>query len=55
MKKVQLEIIVPDELVEKVVKAIVHHAHTRNPGDGKIFISTVDETIKIRKGEKVNA
>ncbi len=55
MKKVKLEIGVPDELVGKVVKAILLHAHTGNKGDGKIFISTVDETIKIRTGEKVNA
>ena len=55
VKKIKLEIVVPDELVEQVVQLIAKHAHTGNPGDGKIFVSTVDETIKIRTGEKENA
>lgn len=52
VKKVKLEIVVPDELLEKVVETITRHAHTGNPGDGKIFISTVDEVVKIRTGER---
>jgi nitrogen regulatory protein P-II 1 len=55
VKKIKLEIVVPDELVEKVVQLIAKHAHTGNPGDGKIFVSTVEETIKVRTGEKENA
>lgn len=55
VKKIKLEIVVPDDLVEKVVQLIAKHAHTGNPGDGKIFVSTVEETIKVRTGEKENA
>ena len=51
VKKIKLEIVVPDDLVEKVVQEIARHAHTGNPGDGKIFISTVDEVVEIRTGE----
>ena len=51
VKKIKLEIVVPDDLVEKVVQLIATRAHTGNPGDGKIFISTVDDVVKIRTGE----
>ena len=51
VKKIKLEIVVPDELVEKVVQLIVERAHTGNAGDGKIFISAVDDVVKIRTGE----
>ncbi len=50
-KKCKLEIVVPDSLVEEVVHIIQAHAHTGNPGDGKIFVSSVDDTVKIRTGE----
>jgi nitrogen regulatory protein P-II 1 len=50
-KKIKLEIVVPDELVEKVKKVISTLAHTGNPGDGKLFISTVDDVVKVRTGE----
>jgi len=51
-KKSKLEIVVPDHLVEQVAQIIETHSHTGRPGDGKIFISTVDEVIKIRTHEK---
>jgi len=51
VKKIKLEIVVPDELVEKVVQLIVERAHTGNPGDGKIFILAVDDVVKVRTGE----
>lgn len=51
VKKIKLEIVVPDDLVERVVQVIAQHAHTGNPGDGKIFISTVDDVVKIRTGD----
>ncbi len=50
--KAKLEIVVPDELVEKVVMTIQQHARTGNPGDGKIFIISVDDVVKIRTGEQ---
>jgi nitrogen regulatory protein P-II 1 len=50
--KTKLEIMVPDELVESVVEAICKAAHTGNPGDGRIVVIPVLETVKIRTGEK---
>ena len=50
--KVKLEIVVPDDLVETVVDVIQKHAHTGNPGDGKIFIYDVKDVVKIRTGER---
>ena len=51
VKKSKLEIVVPDALVEQVVASIAKHAHTGNSGDGKVFVSTVDDVVKIRTGE----
>ena len=50
--KIKLEIVVPAALVDSVVELIRSHAHTGNPGDGKIFVSTVDEVVRIRSGER---
>ena len=50
--KVKLEIVVLDELVDKVVETIQKNAHTGNPGDGKIFVMLVEEVVKIRTGER---
>ena len=50
--KLKLEIIVHDEEVEHVVEAIVDVARTGRIGDGKIFVSPVDEVIRIRTGER---
>jgi nitrogen regulatory protein P-II 1 len=52
VQKVKIEVVVPDEMVEKVVNTIQTNAHTGNPGDGKIFIYSVEEVIKIRTNEK---
>lgn len=49
--KVKIEIIVQDEEVDSVVEAILKSAATGQVGDGKIFISTVDQAIRIRTGE----
>jgi nitrogen regulatory protein P-II 1 len=51
VKKIKLEIVVPDHLTNEVVNTIYTHAHTGRPGDGKIFVYTVDEVMKIRTGE----
>ncbi len=51
VKKFKLEIVVPNDLLEKVVELIAKCAHTGNPGDGKIFISTVDDVVEIRTGK----
>ncbi|WP_349369783.1 P-II family nitrogen regulator [Salinarimonas sp.] len=51
LPKVKLEIVLADELVEKAVEAIRKAAQTGRIGDGKIFVSTIDEAIRIRTGE----
>jgi nitrogen regulatory protein P-II 1 len=51
LPKVKLEIVIADELVEPAVEAIRKAAQTGRIGDGKIFVSTVEEAIRIRTGE----
>ncbi|BDV42030.1 nitrogen regulatory protein P-II 1 [Geotalea uraniireducens] len=50
--KVKIEIAVADELVAKVVETIENTAKTGRIGDGKIFILSLDEAVRIRTGEK---
>lgn len=53
--KTKLEIVVPDRLVEDVLRIVCLHARTGRSGDGKIFVSSVDEVVNIRtadRGEK---
>jgi len=50
--KVKLEIVVADEVVEKVVQAITSAARSGKIGDGKIFLSRIDEAIRIRNDER---
>ena len=52
LPKIKLELVVPDELVDKAVDAIVASARTGKIGDGKIFISRIDEAIRIRNDER---
>ncbi len=52
LPKVKIEIVMDDTMVERAVEAIITAARTGRIGDGKIFISTVDEVIRIRTGEK---
>lgn len=49
--KIKVEIVTSDALVSKVVSAIEKTAKTGKIGDGKIFVSTIDEAIRIRTGE----
>ena len=50
--KVKLEIIVPDAMVKEVIDAIEKSARTGRIGDGKIFVSPIDEAVRIRTGER---
>lgn len=50
--KTKLEVMVPEGLVETVVEAIRSAAHTGNPGDGRIFVIPVEQTVKISTGER---
>ncbi len=52
LPKVKISTVVPDESVEKVIQAISEAAQTGNVGDGKIFITNVEEVIRIRTGER---
>lgn len=49
--KLKIEVVVPDDLVEAVVEAIQSSARTDKIGDGKIFVSDVEQAIRIRTGE----
>ncbi len=51
LPKVKLEIVVDDDRLERVVQAIVKAASTGRIGDGKIFVSPVEEAVRIRTGE----
>ena len=51
LPKVKLEIALADDLVERAIEAIMQAARTGKIGDGKIFISTLDQVIRIRTGE----
>jgi len=50
--KVKLEAVIPDELVPAALEAIENAARTGRIGDGKIFVSPVEESIRIRTGER---
>jgi nitrogen regulatory protein P-II 1 len=52
LPKVKIEVVIEDALVERAVEAIQRAAQTGRIGDGKIFVSTVDEVIRIRTGER---
>jgi nitrogen regulatory protein P-II 1 len=54
LPKVKLEIVVGDDMVAKAVEAIQNAARTGRIGDGKIFISTIEQAIRIRTGESGN-
>ena len=51
LPKVKIEVVLEDSLVERAVEAIMQVAATGRIGDGKIFVSTIDEVIRIRTGE----
>jgi len=50
--KIKLELVLPDKMVDQVVQAITGAARTGKIGDGKIFLSRVDEAIRIRNDER---
>ncbi len=52
--KIKVEVVIPDETVDKMVEAIIKAARTGKIGDGKIFILPVNEAVRIRTGETGN-
>ena len=51
LPKVKVEVVIEDSQVERVIEAIQKAAHTGRIGDGKIFVSPIEEAIRIRTGE----
>ena len=52
LPKVKIEVVLDDGLLDRASEAIQHAAHSGKIGDGKIFISPIEEAIRIRTGEK---
>jgi len=52
LPKVKIEVVVPDDIALRVIEAITTSARTGKVGDGKIFVTDIDEVIRIRTGEK---
>ncbi|MBK8909072.1 MAG: P-II family nitrogen regulator [Rhodospirillales bacterium] len=52
LPKVKIELVIDDGMVERVIEAITGAAKTGRIGDGKIFVSTVEEAIRVRTGER---
>ncbi len=52
LPKVKIETVLPDELVPQAVQAIIKAAKTGKIGDGKVFVSTIDDTYRIRTEER---
>ena len=51
MPKVKIEVAVVDAMAEQVIEAIINSANTGKIGDGKIFVSHLEQVIRIRTGE----
>ena len=52
LPKVKIEIVLTDELARRAVDVIVHAAKTRKIGDGKVFITDVEQAVRIRTDER---
>ena len=55
LPKVKIEVVVEDDLAERVVEAVVRAAETGRIGDGKIFVTPIETAIRIRTGERDDA
>jgi nitrogen regulatory protein P-II 1 len=55
LPKVKIEVVVPDDRAEEVIEIMLEAARTGEIGDGKIFVSTVEEAVRIRTGERGEA
>ena len=51
LPKVKIEVVLPDDLVETAIEAIISAARTDKIGDGKIFVTPVEQAVRIRTGE----
>jgi len=50
--KLKIEVAIPDELLDEVIDALMNAARTGQVGDGKIFVTTLEEAVRIRTGER---
>ncbi len=55
LPKIKIEVALPDELVEQAVEAVVKTAKTGKFGDGKVFVTSLDQVVRIRTGERGEA
>jgi nitrogen regulatory protein P-II 1 len=55
LPKVKVEVIMADNLIDRAIEAIIKAARTGKIGDGKIFVTDVDQTVRIRTGESGEA
>ena len=55
LPKVKVEVIIADNLVERAIEAIIKAARTGKIGDGKIFVTSVEQVVRIRTGESGEA
>ncbi|MDA9088152.1 P-II family nitrogen regulator [Amylibacter sp.] len=51
LPKIKIEVVIPDDQIEIVIDAIIEAARTDKIGDGKIFVSNIEQAIRIRTGE----
>ncbi len=51
LPKVQVDVVVPEDLTEKAIEAILSHGKTGQIGDGRIFVQPISKTLRIRTGE----
>ncbi|ARP82156.1 transcriptional regulator [Bordetella genomosp. 9] len=54
LPKIRVEVVLPDEMVDNAIEAIVKASRTGKIGDGKIFVTAVEQAIRIRTGESDN-
>jgi nitrogen regulatory protein P-II 2 len=52
LPKIKIEVVVPDDLAERVVEAITNTARTGQIGDGKVFVFGIDQAVRIRTGDR---
>ncbi len=52
LPKVKIELVIEDDMLERAVEVIMQAAHTGRIGDGKIFITSVEDAIRVRTGER---
>jgi nitrogen regulatory protein P-II 1 len=55
LPKIKLEVVIPDLIIDKVIATIIEKAKTGNIGDGKIFLYSLEDVIRIRTGDKGEA